>query len=233
MSRDYFNDQPIFIQCQSTRNATVCYISCHSSTYKTARIIPQNGCRSNTLSFRYASQQCLQDVIVHLFKNYDLSPWIFIWFRGWSSGYNANNRTKCFRVKENPTNIYRYIFQMYCSTPPWVAPMRILAQVFCHSKLYFEGGEMMGHRYFNDKAAVLIRRPYKCPLTLKALKCLYSANVLLTITEVYRPTPWGTRLEFTKSYNCSFHVRKKQKQYSCKYRSIHFKDFFFIQRICD
>lgn len=98
---------------------------------------------------------------------------------------------------------------MYCSTPPWVAPMRILDQVFCHSKLYFEGGEMMGHRYFNDKAAVLIRRPYKCPLTLKALKCLYSANVLLTITEVYRPTPWGTRLEFTKSYNCSFHVRKK------------------------
>lgn len=99
---------------------------------------------------------------------------------------------------------------MYCSTPPWVAPMRILAQVFCHSKLYFEGGEMMGHRYFNNKAAVLIRRPYKCPLTLKALKCLYSANVLLTITEVYRPTPWGTRLEFTKSYNCSFHVRKSR-----------------------
>lgn len=86
--------------------------------------------------------------------------------------------------------------------------MRILAQVFCHSKLYFERGEMMGHHAFNGKAAVLIRRPYKCPSTLKALKCLYSANVLLTVTEVY--TPWGTRLEFTKSYNCSFHLREKK-----------------------
>lgn len=68
----------------------------------------------------------------------------------------------------------------------------------------------MGHHSFNDKAAVLIRRPYKCPSTLKALKCLYSANVLLTVTEVY--TPWGNTLRIykNKSYNCSFHLRGKK-----------------------
>jgi len=29
---------------------------------------------------------------------------------------------------------------------------------------------MMGHHSFNDKAAVLIRRPHKCPSTLKSIK---------------------------------------------------------------
>lgn len=124
----------------------------------------------------------------------------FFWIRGWSTACNSNSITKCLilQLRRPPLNIFKCIKLRTCEFS-----LTCFATVNCILNV----GEMMGHHSFNDKAAVLIRRPYKCPSTLKALKCLYSANVLLTVTEVY--TPWGTRLEFTKSYNCSFHLREK------------------------
>lgn len=107
-------------------------------------------------------------------------------------------------LRITPPNIFKCIAVSHHGLRTCEFSLKCFATVNCILNV----GKMMGHRSFNDKAAVLIRRPYKCPSPLTALKCLYSANVLLTITEVY--TPWGTRLEFTKSYNCSFHLRRKQ-----------------------
>lgn len=148
---------------------------------------------AKTISQLYAPQKYLQNLIV-LVENYDLPPFFNIWVREWSSGCKSNSRTTCLilHLRRTPLNIFRCIARTHLKLRPCEFSLKCFATVNCILNV----GEMMGHHSFNDKAAVLIRRPYKCPSTLKALKCLYSANVLLTVTEVY--TPWGTRLEFTK-----------------------------------
>lgn len=156
------------------------------------------------LPVSYMRHKSICKISSYLVESYDLPPFLYIYVYGFWNGRQVS-RTTCLilQLRRPPLNMFRCITGTHLKLRPCEFSLKCFATVNCILNV----GEMMDHHSFNDKAAVLIRRPYKCPSTLKALKCLYSANVLLTVTEVY--TPWGTRLEFTKSYNCSFHLREK------------------------
>lgn len=197
--RDYLHDQLklAYTKCQSTSNVPMSYIILltwyrHHKSVSSKMDAGAILYSAKTISVSYMRHKSICKISSYLVESYDLPPFLYmyIWVLEWSSGCNANSWTTCLilQLRRPPLNIVRCITGTHLKLRPCEFSLKCFATVNCILNL----GEMMGHHYFNDKAAVLIRRPS----TLKALKCLYSANVLLTVTEVY--TPWGTRLQFTK-----------------------------------